>query len=77
MHLIDACPVREQAVNFVSRLRVNKSSAGGRVSSIYPALIMVEPLLSGIVLGLIPVTLAGLFVTAYLQYRRGDQLNIY
>ena len=33
---------------------------------------MVEPLLSGIVLGLIPVTIAGLFVTAYLQYRRGD-----
>lgn len=39
-------------------------------------LLMVEPLLSGIVLGLIPVTLAGLFVTAYLQYRRGDQLNL-
>lgn len=37
---------------------------------------MVEPLLSGIVLGLIPVTLAGLFVAAYLQYRRGDQLNL-
>jgi cytochrome b6-f complex subunit 5 len=33
---------------------------------------MVEPLLSGIVLGLVPVTIAGLFVTAYLQYRRGD-----
>ena len=32
---------------------------------------MVEALLSGIVLGLIPVTLSGLFVTAYLQYRRG------
>ena len=37
---------------------------------------MVEPLLSGIVLGMIPVTLAGLFVTAYLQYRRGDQLDL-
>nr|YP_009231440.1 cytochrome b6/f complex subunit V [Ephedra foeminea]YP_009694731.1 cytochrome b6/f complex subunit V [Ephedra intermedia]YP_009694804.1 cytochrome b6/f complex subunit V [Ephedra sinica]YP_010048938.1 cytochrome b6/f complex subunit V [Ephedra monosperma]YP_010207351.1 cytochrome b6/f complex subunit V [Ephedra przewalskii]YP_010451859.1 cytochrome b6/f complex subunit V [Ephedra alata]YP_010451926.1 cytochrome b6/f complex subunit V [Ephedra altissima]YP_010451993.1 cytochrome b6/f compl len=36
---------------------------------------MVETLLSGIVLGLIPITLAGLFVTAYLQYRRGDQLE--
>ena len=33
---------------------------------------MVEPLLSGIVLGLIGVTIPGLFVTAYLQYRRGD-----
>ncbi|MBW4650968.1 MAG: cytochrome b6-f complex subunit PetG [Kastovskya adunca ATA6-11-RM4] len=37
---------------------------------------MVEPLLSGIVLGLIFVTLAGLFVAAYLQYKRGDQLGL-
>lgn len=37
---------------------------------------MIEPLLSGIVLGMIPVTMAGLFVTAYLQYRRGDQLDL-
>jgi cytochrome b6-f complex subunit 5 len=36
---------------------------------------MVEPLLSGIVLGLVPITIAGLLVTAYLQYRRGDSLN--
>ncbi len=36
---------------------------------------MVEALLSGIVLGLTFVTILGLFVTAYLQYRRGDQLN--
>jgi cytochrome b6-f complex subunit 5 len=36
---------------------------------------MIEVLLFGIVLGLIPITLAGLFVTAYLQYRRGDQLD--
>ena len=35
---------------------------------------MVEPLLSGIVLGLVPVTIIGLFITAYLQYKRGDQL---
>ena len=38
-------------------------------------IIMVEPLLSGIVLGLVPVTISGLLVTAYLQYRRGDSLN--
>ena len=38
--------------------------------------IMVEPLLSGIVLGLVPVTIIGLFVTAYLQFRRRDQLSI-
>jgi cytochrome b6-f complex subunit 5 len=37
---------------------------------------MVEALLSGIVPGLIPITLVGLFVTAYLQYRRGDQLDL-
>ena len=36
---------------------------------------MVEPLLSGIVLGLIPATLVGLFVAAYMQYRRGNQLG--
>nr|UNJ16326.1 cytochrome b6/f complex subunit V [Boldiaceae sp.] len=32
---------------------------------------MVEPLLSGIILGLVFVTLAGLLVAAYLQFRRG------
>ena len=39
-------------------------------------LFMVEPLLSGIVLGLIPVTLLGLLVAAYLQYRRGNQFGL-
>jgi cytochrome b6-f complex subunit 5 len=42
------------------------------IKKIYIYINMVEPLLSGIVLGLVPVTIAGLFVTAYLQYRRGD-----
>jgi cytochrome b6-f complex subunit 5 len=37
---------------------------------------MVEPLLSGIVLGMITVTAFGLFVAAYLQYRRGNQFEI-
>ena len=46
-----------------------------KVKNIKNKVYMVEPLLSGIVLGFIPVTIAGLFVTAYLQYRRGDQLN--
>jgi cytochrome b6-f complex subunit 5 len=36
---------------------------------------VVEPLLSGIVLGLIVTTLTGLFVAAYLQYKRGDQIG--
>ncbi len=33
---------------------------------------MIEPLLLGIVLGLIVVTLAGLFFDAYRQYRRTE-----
>ncbi|MDY6802987.1 MAG: cytochrome b6-f complex subunit PetG [Cyanobacteriota bacterium] len=36
---------------------------------------MVEPLLSGIVLGLILVTLAGLFFAAYQQYQRPNKLG--
>ncbi|KAL5550030.1 hypothetical protein UlMin_000206 [Ulmus minor] len=36
---------------------------------------MIEVFLFGIILGLIPSTLTGLFVTTYLQYRRGDQLT--
>lgn len=38
--------------------------------------IVIEPLLLGIVLGLIFITLAGLFFAAYMQYKRGDQLGI-
>ncbi|MFH7029726.1 MAG: cytochrome b6-f complex subunit V [Heteroscytonema crispum UTEX LB 1556] len=37
---------------------------------------MVEPLLSGIVIGLVLVTLAGLFYAAYKQYKRGNQLGL-
>nr|QYB19052.1 subunit V of cytochrome b6/f complex [Climaconeis cf. scalaris] len=37
---------------------------------------MVEPLLSGIVLGLISVSALGLFMAAFLQYRRGKQFEI-
>lgn len=36
---------------------------------------MVEPLLSGIVLGLIVVTLVGLFYAAYEQYKRGGGMT--
>ena len=38
--------------------------------------IMVEALLSGIVLGMITVTAIGLFVAAFLQYRRGSQFDV-
>jgi cytochrome b6-f complex subunit 5 len=37
---------------------------------------MIEPLLFGIVLGIIPVTIIGLFIAAYLQYRRGNQIGL-
>ena len=36
---------------------------------------MVEPLLSGIVLGMIIVSAFGVFVAALLQYRRGNQFE--
>lgn len=36
---------------------------------------MVEPLLSGIVLGLIPLTLGGLFFAAWKQYKRPNELG--
>lgn len=39
------------------------------------SLSMIEPLLCGIVLGLIPITLVGLFVAAWNQYRRGSALG--
>ncbi len=42
----------------------------------YRRLTVVEPLLSGIVIGLIVVTLAGLFYKAYEQFKRGDQLGL-
>lgn len=37
---------------------------------------MIEPLVLGLVIGLVPITLAGLLVAAYLQYKRGNQLNL-
>lgn len=37
---------------------------------------MIEPLLFGIVLGMIPVTIIGLFVAAFLQYKRGNELQL-
>lgn len=37
---------------------------------------MVEALLSGIVLGLVPTTIAGLFVAAWLQYSRASQIEL-
>jgi len=36
---------------------------------------VIEPLLLGIVLGLIGITLPGLFFAAYIQYKRGDQFG--
>ncbi|MEN9245690.1 MAG: cytochrome b6-f complex subunit PetG [Thermostichales cyanobacterium SRBZ-1_bins_19] len=36
---------------------------------------MIEPLLLGIVLGMVVVTLAGLFVAAYTQYQRSNRVD--
>ncbi|MBW4507982.1 MAG: cytochrome b6-f complex subunit PetG [Scytonematopsis contorta HA4267-MV1] len=36
---------------------------------------MVEPLLLGIVLGLVCITLAGLFYKAYTQYKRPNEVG--
>ena len=51
------------------RIKLNQKCKSFKINSH-----MVEPLLSGIVLGLVPITIIGLFVTAYLQYKRGDRL---
>jgi len=37
---------------------------------------VVEPLLDGMVLGLIFITLAGLFFAAYMQFKRGQKLGL-
>lgn len=37
---------------------------------------MVEPILDGVVIGLVLVTLGGLFTAAYLQYRRGNPFDL-
>ena len=42
----------------------------------YRRFTVVEPLLSGIVIGLIVVTLSGLFYKAYEQFKRGEKLGL-
>ena len=59
--------------NSYSKRNLTEKVFSGKKNFLLNISFMVEPLLSGIVLGLVPVTIAGLFVTAYLQYRRGDQ----
>lgn len=56
------------------KLVVKKFFINYKVIELRKKFLMVEPLLSGIVLGLVPVTIGGLFVTAYLQYKRGDRV---
>jgi cytochrome b6-f complex subunit 5 len=69
--------IRHLASQFTLRLDklVSKKSSKKSFPKSIRRITVVEPLLSGIVLGLIPVTLIGLFVAAYMQYRRGDQLG--
>ena len=59
-------------------VRTGRAGRWGRERIVQPTLVhhpMLEPQLCGIVLGLIPVTLAGLFVAAWNQYRRGSALG--
>ena len=58
----------------LAKQKVSRRAEGRRHKEFFYIKIMVEPLLSGIVLGLVPITIIGLFVTAYLQYKRGDRL---
>jgi cytochrome b6-f complex subunit 5 len=37
---------------------------------------VIEPILLGIVLGMVVITLAGLFVAAYVQYQRTDKYGL-
>ncbi len=61
---------------YFSDLYLVRSKIGNKCLSIAKEINVVEPLLDGIVLGLIGVTLAGLFFAAYKQYKRGKQLGI-
>ena len=56
--------------------QVVRSSTGNKYLLIYWEITVVEPLLDGMVLGLIAITLAGLFFAAYKQYKRGKQLGL-
>lgn len=38
--------------------------------------VVIEPILLGIVLGMVVVTLAGLFVAAYRQYQRDNKFGL-
>ena len=61
---------------YFSDLYLVRWKIGNKCLSIAKEINVVEPLLDGIVLGLIGVTLAGLFFAAYKQYKRGKQLGI-
>ena len=67
----------KQLIRFVDNL--NYYLEIDNTSFLYPLeqIEIIEVFLFGIILDLIPITLAGLFVTAYLQYKRGDWLISY
>jgi len=56
--------------------QVVRSILANKYLLIYREITVVEPLLDGMVLGLIAITLAGLFFAAYKQYKRGKQLGL-
>lgn len=62
--------------SLLNERRYNCINIDNSISNLINSFLMVEPLLSGIVLGLIAVTIFGLFSAAYLQYRRGNQIGL-
>ncbi|RWR97902.1 tyrosine/DOPA decarboxylase 2-like protein [Cinnamomum micranthum f. kanehirae] len=52
------------------------SSMTTTITSYFGFLLAASTITPALLISLIPITLAGLFVTAYLQYRRGDQLDL-
>lgn len=55
---------------------IKLSSAIKSLKNVNRRLKVVEPLLDGMVLGLVFVTLSGLFYAAYKQFKRGNELGI-
>ena len=64
--------VREAIFNILNNRVENSLYVTIVVKKLKKSKKMIEPLLCGIVLGLVPITLLGLFVSAWNQYRRGS-----
>jgi cytochrome b6-f complex subunit 5 len=57
-------------------VRMSWGLAYDDLGSSWEICVVIEPILLGIVLGMVVVTLAGLFVAAYRQYQRGNKFGL-